>query len=664
MRLRAMTVFLSLCLILTSQIILAESKIESVYPNAFTFLTGSSSDFMRGDAVLVIRKENVYVATGKVSYTRSGYVYCDITESFLGRTPWHGDSVIKADAELIKIARAVSAREQDMDGASHYHSPSEYNQTAPAAANIRNSYSYVNSVPVASMEYRNASPGELSIFTADDNRGLVSLQAREVPLDRLLREYAETTGIEIFVEPSALPQIDRSIVTFSFDRESVEAGLSMVLKKFMLMYFKQNNEFHIISEHAESHEDYLAKHEYVIEKIKLNFADAETVRDLIISMDLHPAPEVVKAYVGPIHPGAGQSLFTGEMIDYDSSRVLPNEQIVTAKKDILLIKATEETMKEIHRIVELIDAAPKQVMIKALLIEVDRSNKDDVGADLALFPSFGRYGGSIFNGSMGDDGKLMVGVATEKIMKESYDEFITLLHANLLRRKAKIINNPTIATIDGQPALIQVGKEIPLRQTDTTVNEGTMFSSSEINYRRVGMSLYVLPRIHDSDGRNDISLLLHPVVSQLESEFMDQYKDTQRGGLLGAFDMILGTSRASKTESDGGSYPNIIVRETNSIVRVGNGEEIIIGGLIRKENKTKVKKVPLLGDLPLVGNFFRHQQDYIDEQELVIILVPYLLDELKSDERVKAPAFDLLYEDYDRINEKKMYEERERLRER
>lgn len=483
----------------------------------------------------------------------------------------------------------------------------------------------------------------LELDLSRDLSKIITLRAGDVPMNRLLEGFRDE-GVDVFVDPYLAEELNDINVTYSMKDRALKSGLLDILETYGLTYLIEGESFHVISEDDYEYDE--GPYEYL--KVQLNYADAVTVRDIILSMNLQPPPEEVFAYTGPVNPAVANTLDIGGYREADSRRWLPNEQIVTAKRDFLLIKAAPDVIEEIEEIIALVDVAPRQVIVKALVLELNRSNIDDYGADFLLFPSFGRYGVSMFTGDM-DDGQYWVGVASRKVLGERMKTFWAFLHDQLLRRKAKLLNNPTISTIDGHPALIQVGKEIPIRTSTTSVNEGTLFSESQVDYRHVGMSLYVVPRV--DERRGEISLLIHPVLSELEEEFKKHYKTGKKGGLLGIIDTVLGTGGGS-TESDGGGYPNIIVRETNSIVRLKSGEEVVLGGLIRREKKTRVKKMPLLGDLPVLGNVFSRRADYIDEQELLIILVPFLVDELPSDSEIESPLYNLLYRNFHEIDDR------------
>lgn len=640
--------------------------VDSAYQNSFSFIAKDELAYQPGDYVLVTRSNQRVIAVAKASFSRSGYVYCDIVKSVMGRTPGKGDVVSAAGSEVMTAAArygddAVLVAQWE---AALFPSFAGYADQKLALPGPNDAFMTSGRPMVIAGTSSAQIQGELEISIGADGRSL-SMNARNAQLAQVLREISARTGAAIYVDPAAQYIVSATSVTHSFKNKALDAALADMLRIYGLSYLHESGRFHIVpAATAMGIDD--NKEPLVIEKIQLNYADAETVRDMILSMRLRPVPDVVVAYSGPALKNTNPSLMVGGRQQGETTRTLPNEQIVSAKKDLLIIKATEEIQKQVRKIVDLVDVSPKQVIIKTLILEVNRNNLNDRGADNIEFPSFNEYGTSIFSGDFAE-GKYDISIATQKTLEERIKTMYMNLHVLLQNNKAKILNNPTIATVDGQPAMIRVGKEIPLERTTIVSKEGVAVTSKETDYKHIGMSLYVLPRVH-SNGK-DISLLIHPELSEMESDFRLHFKDTPPLGLLDMVDSIAGTeygasAQGATTMLDNAlpQSPNIIVRESNSIVQVSNGEEVIIGGLIRRDNKTRVKKMPLLGDMPLVGNLFRRQSDYVDEQELIIILVPFITDKLHGDEKIGAPVFDLIYKNYSDINEEKRLKNKDKYK--
>ena len=176
-------------------------------------------------------------------------------------------------------------------------------------------------------------------------------------------------------------------------------------------------------------------------------------------------------------------------------------------------------------------------------------------------------------------GTLRIGTVTAQGTLEA------TLSALELRRKANIISNPRITTVDNREAKILVGQKIPLIVQDVAGNAVTQLQT-------IGIQLTVTPHL-TADKR--IVLDLHPEVSDLSTQ------STVQGGV------IINTS------------------EANTRVMVDNGQTAVIGGLIRN-NDSKVKTgIPLLMHIPILGALFSNDVTVKQQRELVIFVTPRLL---------------------------------------
>src|SRR5262249_13811205 len=155
-------------------------------------------------------------------------------------------------------------------------------------------------------------------------------------------------------------------------------------------------------------------------------------------------------------------------------------------------------------------------------------------------------------------------------------------------RKANIISNPRITTVDNREAKILVGQKIPLIIQDVAGNPVSQLQT-------IGIQLKVTPHL-TQDKR--IIMDLHPEVSDLSSQ------STVQGGV------IINTS------------------EADTRVMVDDGQTAVIGGLIRTNEGTVRKGVPLLKDFPIIGNLFRSNSTIRQNRELIIFVTPRLVTDL------------------------------------
>ncbi|MDO8684276.1 MAG: type II and III secretion system protein [Armatimonadota bacterium] len=175
------------------------------------------------------------------------------------------------------------------------------------------------------------------------------------------------------------------------------------------------------------------------------------------------------------------------------------------------------------------------------------------------------------------------------------------LKAELTAGKGKIINAPKISTINNMWAEIQIRQNIPLFLTNiVSTGQGSVVSGTTVTYRPVDTGLSVLPRINGDDS---VTMFIRPTVS-----------DTGR-------DYTSGDPTNPQT------VPEERTQFLQTNRRVMNGETIVLGGFVRREDTSEVHKVPILGDLPLIGGLFRNKTSDAQDRELLIFLTPTIIPE-------------------------------------
>ncbi|HHS48966.1 MAG TPA: hypothetical protein ENM99_03800, partial [Desulfurella acetivorans] len=185
------------------------------------------------------------------------------------------------------------------------------------------------------------------------------------------------------------------------------------------------------------------------------------------------------------------------------------------------------------------------------------------------------------------------------------NNFGVLLNALAQYGNVKIISNPRILVTNGQPALISVGKSISYVQsvqvTTTTVAGGTSTTQPTVNLNSVfdGVMLGVIPYINNST--NVVNLSITPIKSTLLS--------------------------LTPTTIGQNSYtlPQVNLEEATTQISAKSDQMIVIGGLISKQINKSNTRVPLLGDIPIVGNLFKQSNESISNAELVILIKPVIL---------------------------------------
>jgi type IV pilus assembly protein PilQ len=179
----------------------------------------------------------------------------------------------------------------------------------------------------------------------------------------------------------------------------------------------------------------------------------------------------------------------------------------------------------------------------------------------------------------------------------SADDFTVALSLLLTNEDVDVISSPNIVTMNGKEAKITIGEKYPIPQysynTDTSTWEVQGF-----DYKDIGVLLRVIPNAVQEE--NNVSLDIHPEVSSISGY-------VNFGGAGGA------------------KIPIIATREATTNVAIRDGDTLAIGGLLTTKDDTTITKVPLLGDLPLLGNLFRHKEAGKQKTNLVIFITPHIL---------------------------------------
>jgi len=299
----------------------------------------------------------------------------------------------------------------------------------------------------------------------------------------------------------------------------------------------------------------------------------------------------------------------GEAVVSENTKIIPDE--VT---NSIIVLATPEDYKIISETIELIDILPRQVVIEGLIARVDLTdnlsfgftwsmrtdidvkgvlNRDvKLGGDIGSLPTGPTEGGPISGGL----GKGFTFVATDPsgIVRAR-------LEAALLDSKAKIMAAPHILVSDNREARIQVGSQIPLATSTTTTipttGTETVISTpvtSSIQYKDIGIILKVKPQVNDSGL---VSLEITQEVS----------------------------SQGPPATIAGQDYTSIQKTEAATNLVAQDGETIIIGGLIREDTTKSKDGIPLLSNIPIIGNLFSSVVDNTTRTELIILLTPHVM---------------------------------------
>lgn len=265
----------------------------------------------------------------------------------------------------------------------------------------------------------------------------------------------------------------------------------------------------------------------------------------------------------------------------------------------MIVTDYSDNITKIRNLIDEVDTAPKQVLIEAKILDITSSDLRALGVTYNFdYAPAGDFKGLFDRGTRFQE-ELDSTVTLDEQSTSITGGQITLntltlkgftleatIDALIRDGKAHLLASPSIAVINGQEARIVIGERFPYKERTQTTS-GTTETTKFVD---IGTSLKVNPQIND-DGY--ITLSLHPEVSSLVSAL------------------------------DAG--PRVATREADTTVRIKEGETLVIGGLIRQSDNRSEDKIPVLGDIPVLGHLFRRSEQDVQQTELAVFITPRIL---------------------------------------
>jgi len=398
---------------------------------------------------------------------------------------------------------------------------------------------------------------------------------------------------------------------------------------------------------------------------KLDSNNARNRQTTVIKLRNSPVADVAAAINEFL--AAQRELATIDPDRISTSQLLEQEIIVTAEPitNSLLISATPTYFKQLEEIAKRLDAEPAQVVIQAMMVEVVLDNTDEFGVELGfqdpvLFarsaiadlvttttttavpgvgnvqttnivsqsatPGFNFNNNPLGNNNsasnpqtVGTQGMSSFGVGRTNsdlgygglVLSASSDAVSVLVRALAARRTLRVLSRPQVLALDNQQAQVQVGQVVPVPNGVNLTSTG--LSQTAVLRDPAGIILTVSPRI-SPEGQ---------IVMEVAAE-KSAYPDLNSGVPIG-------------TDGNGGFVyaPVKDITTARTTVKVPDGQTIVVGGMITKNDQATERKVPYLGDLPLVGKLFRYDSFQFKRTELLIFLTPRIVHGDADMEQIK-----------------------------
>jgi len=424
--------------------------------------------------------------------------------------------------------------------------------------------------------------GELNIVATQQVKGEVTVYLRDVLPSEALKiildingwVYKEEDGIIKVMTPKEYASKYGSKFRRSMEMRNVKVAWKNVPKIVSALNKIKSNEGEIIVDQGTG-EIFLIEESLLIDEMERIIENLDvSIETKIFSLNYASAQEIGSKIQELLSPEIGS-------VNFDE------------RSNILIITDTSYRLHELSRIVSAFDKKDKEVFIEAKIVQVVLSDDNKYGVDwqglvkdyhdLKLIGNF-----DVLNLSQ-KRSQVSVGTLSE-------DNYSFLIQALEQSGESNILSSPHITAINKEEAKILVGSSEPyVTTTTTTPSSGSIVIAEEVNFIEVGVKLFVVPTIHN-DGY--ITMKIKPEVSSVVSNLV-----TSNNNIL----------------------PIVETSVVETTVSVKDGVTIVIGGLIKDEIISSQKKIPVLGDVPVLGAVFRNTADLKKKTEILIFLTPRII---------------------------------------
>lgn len=335
---------------------------------------------------------------------------------------------------------------------------------------------------------------------------------------------------------------------------------------------------------------------------------AETLADVLVRLD-NPLPLTQPTQTGG---DANQQQQQQQQQLQQQQRPAGKIKAVAHKEsNSVIVTAGQQEWNEILQIITQLDQVRKQILLEVLIAEVTSSSLNDFGIDWRYQGRNGPH--TQFNSGFAAEGGLvnpengritgnntLSGFSLGFLQKGG--ELLGIFNANVKNQNFNVLSAPQVLTLDNQEAEINVGQDVPVRTQERKSGGGQSEATvNSFEYRPSGIKLKFTPHINP-EGR--VALDLFGEVTNIEG--------------------------ANSAQGN----PTFNKRNVKTYVTVDNKQTIVIGGLVSNERLQSVSKIPLLGDIPFLGYFFRRTTWSTKRTNLMVFITPHVLEDREDADRI------------------------------
>lgn len=290
--------------------------------------------------------------------------------------------------------------------------------------------------------------------------------------------------------------------------------------------------------------------------------------------------------------GAGQQQGGGSVGQLQAGQGLVPDGITSVIYDptdnSFIVQGTEEAIREFERLLEQFDVAPKQVVIKVEFIATSENAEKALGIDW-LYARGTIFAGTVPGNFARNGDPVFINYSTGNLE--------TRLRTLLQNGWGRVIQAPLVRTLNNQPAVVQQLTTIPIFQPQILQGQNNFIITYTVTPFPIQTVLAVRPRINN-DGT--ITVFLSPQLTDITG---------------------------FATSPNGTVAPQTVAQSIQLVARVKDGETIALAGFTSKRDSYNVRRIPILSDLPIIGQLFRSRDETKASSELIIFVTPTVVNE-------------------------------------
>ena len=308
------------------------------------------------------------------------------------------------------------------------------------------------------------------------------------------------------------------------------------------------------------------------------------------------AASITPAKTGETATATPQPQIANTSIGGDGNARLKGRITLDEGRNAIVFQGDPNEWQAVREVLQRMDKASRQVLVEVTIAEVNLTDDKAFGIEWLAETGVGELGGGgDLSGTIGTLGGLSIGGSGLLYTLESAGQTRFLLNAMAKNQKVSILSTPKILVKSGEEAKIDVGSEVPVITSQTkSTSSSDADIVQEVQYRKTGVLLNVVPVIYSG---NRVDLKIDQEVSQAQSN---------------------STSSISS--------PSIFNRSVNTSVTLKDGGSVILAGLITNSTSQEEVGIPLLKDVPVVGEAFKTHSGSSERKEMLILIRPYIID--------------------------------------